>query len=132
MAGKVRGMKVINENLSKAIKGIEGDITKGLKVGLIEIQHDATLKAPVEFGTLRNSSFTDVVKTITGKIKARVGFVAKYAPYVHEAPMTLEGVPRPSPHKGVYWQGGENKFLEKALKEGTPRLIATIKRFAKR
>ena len=111
---------------------MKGILQKGLKVGLIKIQHEATLKAPVEFGTLRNSSFTDVIKTITGKIKARVGFVAKYAPYVHEAPMTLEGIPRPSPHKGVYWQGGENKFLEKALKEGAAGLIATVKRFAKR
>ena len=129
--GRVFGQKIIDDNLSKAIKGIEGDISKGLKLGLAEIQGDATLNAPVEFGVLRGSSFSGIERR-GAKTKGRVGFVAKYAPYVHEAPMTLQGQPRPSPSKGVFWQGGGNKFLERAIKEGGARLVATIKRFAKR
>ena len=129
--GKLHGGSEILKNLGKEIGLIEGDIFKGLKLGLPEIQADATQRAPVEFGVLRGSSFTDVDR-VRSKIKARVGFVAKYAPYVHEAPMTLKGQPRPSPSKGVFWQSGENKFLEKAVKEGARRLVAVIKRFAKR
>ena len=37
--GRVFGQKIIDDNLSKAIKGIEGDISKGLKLGLAEIQY---------------------------------------------------------------------------------------------
>jgi hypothetical protein len=47
-----------------------------------------------------------------------VGFEASYALFVHEAPMTLQGKPRPT--KGRYWdpQGrATNKFLEGPFRE---------------
>lgn len=133
MSVKVSGINDILKNLNKEIEQIEGNTRKGLsKVGLF-VKAEAVERAPVEFGTLRNSAFSQVSpNTFRGHPVATIGFTAKYAPYVHEAPMKLKGQPRPSrkgikANSGVYWQGGENKFLEKAVKLNIPEILDIIK-----
>jgi len=56
-----------------------------------------------------------------------VGYTARYALWVHEAPMKLKGLPRKRPHKGFYWdpQGrAQNKYLEQPFRDN----IEEIKR----
>jgi hypothetical protein len=127
MSVKVSGINGILKNLNKEIEQIEGNTRKGLsKVGLF-VKAEAVERAPVEFGTLRNSAFSQVSpNTFRGYPVATIGFTAKYAPYVHEAPMKLKGQPR-AKRTGVYWQGGENKFLEKAVKLNIPKILDIIK-----
>ena len=130
---KVTGINDILKNLNKEIKKIEGDTRTGLaKVGLF-VKAEAVERAPVEFGNLRNSAFSQLSSiSFRGNQSVTVGFTAKYAPYVHEAPMKLKGQPRAKRSgiksgSGVYWQGGENKFLEKAVKLNISEILDIIK-----
>lgn len=127
MTVKVSGLNKILKNLNKEIQKIEGNTRDGLvKVGLF-VKAEAVERAPVEFGTLRGSAFSQVSpNTYRGKPVATIGFTAKYAPYVHEAPMKLKGQPRPG-NRGSYWQGGENKFLEKSVKLNIREIVDIIK-----
>ena len=104
-------------NLNREINKIEGDISRGLKAAMIFIIGEAIPMTPKEHGVLRGSAFTSVAKN-----KARVGFTAKYAPFVHEMPDTNNFT---TPHTGP-------KFLERAIFENTRTIINIIKRRAKR
>ena len=122
----VKGLDTTLKNLNRVIQQTEGNVRKGLSKAGLFIKAEAVERAPVEFGTLRNSAFSQLSSiSFRGKPSVKVGFTAKYAPYVHEAPMKLKGQPRPG-NKGVYWQGGENKFLEKAVKWNLPAILKII------
>ena len=125
----IKGLAQVLKNLNKEINKIEGDTFKGVRAAGLFIKGEAVERAPVEFATLRNSSFTDAERRKNGSV-AKVGFTAKYAPYVHEAPMKLKGILRSSGN-GVYWQSGENKFLEKAVKFNASNIISIIAKRAK-
>ena len=152
LKGKLSGTDELLRNLRKEIKLIDGDLSDGLKAAAAFIKGEAQDLAPVDFGVLMASAFSDVVRA--GKrIVARVGFTAKYAPWVHEMPMTLKGKPRKNfgktgtqsaagpvqsvafgggSGKGNYWDGGENKFLEKAVTRNTNTILKILRRKAKR
>ena len=132
MAKKVKlaGLNDVIKNLNKEIENIEGDAFDGIKAAGLFIKGEAVERAPVEFGVLRNSAFAQTEKRAKGPVST-VGFTAKYAPYVHEAPMKLKGQPRTGKGKGVYWQGGENKFLEKAIKFNVSEIISIVAKRAK-
>lgn len=142
----VKGLKKVTANLNKAIAQIENKTKLGFEKAAIYIEGEALEITPIDVGTLRNSTFTDVQLTNT-TISARIGYTAKYAPWVHEMPMTLKGKPRAhfgrtsnqskvgpqqpmdfggGSGKGVYWQSGENKFLEKAIKRNTQTVLKII------
>lgn len=131
MAKKVKltGLNEVLKNLNKEIENIEGDTFDGIKAAGLFIKGEAVERAPVEFGVLRNSAFAQTERRTKGPVST-VGFTAKYAPYVHEAPMKLKGRPRAGA-KGVYWQGGENKFLEKAIKFNVADIISIVAKRAK-
>jgi len=150
---RVTGERKLMSNINKEIGKIEGDIEGGILAAAKFIQAESQLLTPVDFGLLRNSAFSNVFRTAKSKILGIVGYTAKYAPWVHEAPMTLKGKPRKDfgttsnhsnagPQKpksfgggsgrGVYWQGGENKFLEKAVSRNTSTILNVIKKRAKR
>jgi len=137
MAGKVLGADKILKNLNIEISKIEGDISKGLSLALVHVQGEAQENTPLEFGVLRNSAFTDV-GIVNNRVVGRIGFRAKYAPYVHEMPMKRKGQkrvgrgPDGKPRKGNYWVAGQNKFLERTLVENAPQLPAFIRKHAKR
>ena len=107
----------ITNNLNREIKKIEGDLSKGLKAAMIFIIGEAIEMTPKEHGVLRGSAFTDVDDR-----KARVGFTAKYAPFVHEMPTTNNFT---TPDTGP-------KFLEKAIFENMKTIINIIKKRAQR
>lgn len=126
---KIKGLSQVLKNLNKEIDEIEGDTFDGLKAAGLFVKGEAVERAPVEFGILRNSAFTDAERRVNDSV-VKVGFTAEYAPYVHEAPMKLKGILRAS-KKGVYWQGGENKFLEKAVKFNVMEIVGIIAKRAK-
>ena len=121
----------LHNNLNLAIQFIEGKTHKGFVAAGLFLKGEAVLEAPTEFGLLRNSAFTSSEQIFGGSI-VRVGFTAKYAAWVHEMPMINAGKPRKGKnHKGVYWQDGRNKFLERPLRENTDTILQIISNRAK-
>lgn len=129
---KVKGLDSVLKNLNKEIEGIRGNTRKGLSKAGLFIKGEAVERAPVEFGILRNSAFSQlspIARKSTASVK--IGFTAEYAAYVHEMPMVNSGKPRQGTgKKGTYWEGGENKFLEKAVKLNIKEILGIIQKEA--
>lgn len=110
----ILGEAKIKANLQKITKKMESDFEKGLTLAGLRLLRESQLMVPVDTGNLKGSGF--VQKNGAGfKTKVDVGYTAFYALWVHEAPMTLQGKPRPG-GRGRFWdpQGrAQNKFLEK-------------------
>lgn len=129
---EVKGEKELVRNVNREIGRIKGDIHKGFIVGGDMFKRRAVALAPIEFATLRQSAFKRTFKRFN-ESELYIGFKAEYAPYVHEMPMKNKGKPRTGKGaKGSYWEGGENKFLEKAIKRNLRRFLEIVKRYAKR
>jgi len=133
----VSGLRNVTANLNRAIRHVEGGTLKGMKRAAMFIQEQAMPITPHSGTTgrrkadggrgvrgggsnLRNSSFTAVEKQ-GRRIKARVGYTAKYAAWVHEMP------------NDVNWTtpGTGNKFLEKAIRRNTREILGIIRANAK-
>lgn len=112
-------------NLNKAINQIQGGTLEGVRAATLFIEAESVERTPIEFGVLRNSAYSDAEKQ-RDKIVGRVGYTAEYAPIVHELPMKLRGQPRSGKGRGVYWQGGENKFLQKAITNNLGTILKII------
>lgn len=125
----VRVTSDISKNLRKFIGAETKSLVRGVGKAVLFVKGEAVQLAPIEFGPLRGSAFSQVEKTSRG-VRGRAGFTARYAPFVHEAPMKLKGQPRVG-GKGVYWQGGENKFLSKAVNRNKMQIIKIIAKEAK-
>lgn len=143
MAVTVTGVDEVVANLNRAIAGIEGRTREGMVMAGNIVKEEAQALTPVDNGDLMNSAHTDT--TVTGtRIKTRVLYTAKYAAWVHEMPMRLRGQPRANfgrtrgglsfgggTGKGNYWDGGENKFLQKAISRNIPEILAAIRKRAR-
>ena len=147
-----KGLDKVLSNLNKEIRKIKGDVFIGVRKAGLHIQGESMELTPVDFGVLRNSAFTDAERQ-GEKSVARVGYTAKYAAAVHEFPMTLRGQPRAhfgrtrttalfgavipgrqfggGSGRGVYWEGGENKFLEKAIARNHKFILDVVQKSAK-
>lgn len=88
---------------------------RALKSASYIIRTESASMTPIETSVLINSQF-DTVEVGGTRITAKVGYTAKYALYVHNAPGKLLGANKPRPSgKGVYWgPHGEPQFLLKA------------------
>ena len=141
---KLLGLDEVQRNLSDAISNIKGNVKSGVSAGGQLIKGEAQKLTPVDEGTLRLSAFSKQTGTDDSP-RATVGYTAEYAAAVHEAPMTLKGQPRADfaqtsageqfgggSGKGKYWDGGENKFLEKAVLRNLTPLINLIAKIAGR
>ena len=117
MSVKVRGEAEVMRNLNREIGKIQGDICKGLKAAMNFIQGESVENTPKDLGVLRGSVFNDVSDS-----KARVGYTAKYAPFVHEMPDTNNFT---TPDTGP-------KFLQNAIFRNTKQIINIIAKRAKR
>lgn len=133
---EVEGLDDVLKNLNGAIEEIDGNVEKGIKAAGFFIKGESQARTPVDQGILRNSAFVKSGNSPEGPF-ATVGYTAFYAPYVHEAPMKLKGKLRPETRKtgdrsgkSFFWDGGENKFLEKAAMENFASIINIITRFA--
>lgn len=118
---RVTGEKEILRNLNKAIEGINGDIEGGLLAAAKFVQGEAQQTTPWEFSVLVNSAFSGVGR-IGKRIIARIGYTARYAPFVHEMPET-NNFSKP---------GTGPKFLENAVVKNTKVILEIIKKRAKR
>jgi len=112
----LRGMGNIQKRLKLEMEGSVRDIEDGMKLAVAHVKGESMEIAPVEFGVMVNTAFTDTeigANFVTG----RIGYTAEYAPYVHEMPET----------NNFTKQGTGPKFLEKPASEtGTiTRLIAS-------
>lgn len=131
----LKGIEKVVSNLNREIAKIEKRSARGLTVAALRVRRDSQKKTPVDEGNLRASAFTETFKVSKGPA-AVVGYTAEYAPWVHEAPGTLKGQPRPkrkgsSANRGKYWdpQGrAEPKFLEKSAKENEKNILEDIRR----
>lgn len=119
----------LSQNMRKFAKAESNSLLRGVTKAVKFIEGEAVQIAPIEFGVLRGSAFSQAEKQ-RGGIVGRAGFTAFYAPMVHEAPMKLKGQPRGN-GKGNYWQGGENKFLEKAVNRNKHTILRIIAKEAK-
>jgi hypothetical protein len=117
MAVKIEGLDDLNRQLRKIAKEAPEAVHRAAFAGALVVQGEAQKKAPVEYGNLRASAYTQKIP-----LGAEVGFTAEYALWVHEnMEEKLRGEPRPS-GLGDYWNPGESKFLEKAVNENLGKI----------
>jgi hypothetical protein len=121
MSVKMRGGREISANLNRELKRIDGDLFKGILLGMKMFQGESQEIAPHDKGVLIGSAFSDADRTRT-RVRGRVGYTAEYAPYVHEMPDETN------------WSkpGTGNKFLFKAVMNNTQRLLDIVRKYAKR
>lgn len=136
----LKGLEEVASNLNKALNTIKGKTLKGLMKSANLIESKSNEKAPIDQGNLVGTSYA----VQTSILSAEVGYTAEYAAAVHEMPMKLKGQPRKDFGKtragklfgggsgnGTYWEVGENKYLEKAVKENTDKIVKIILQEAK-
>ena len=123
----LRGLKTVLQNLNKEIEAVEGRTDKGVAAAAALIQKESVKKTPVDTGNLRGSAYVKQIKN-----SYQIGFSAKYALAVHEnVGQKLKGQPRKlGTKKGTYWETGEPKFLENAVKENKAKILQKVKSFA--
>lgn len=129
----IKNIKKVTGNLNRKIKDIKNRSIKGLTVAALQIRKDSQLKTPVDEGNLRASAYTETSRTSTGA-RATIGYTAEYAAWVHEAPGTLKGKPRPkkagsNANRGFFWDPqnrAEPKFLQKAAFGNEKKILETI------
>ena len=126
----VKGFDEVMRNLNDQINGIKDRSMAGLLEAGLKIEARSNQRVPREYGNLAGSSYAR--KAQDGGMAVEIGYTAEYALYVHEdLEMSLKGEARPS-GLGVYWgPNGENKFLEKTLRENADLIVKIIEQRAK-
>ena len=114
----VRGSQNLQRNINRAIKGTQGNISRGLLAAAIEIAKEAAILTPVDLSFLINSQYTQI---IPGELAAEVGYTIDYAPHVHEMPANTN----------FKKEGAENKFLEKAVNRKAEAIPGIIRKFSR-
>ena len=123
---KIKGYKKVRIGLENALnKKIPQNAERAAHVAGSIIGGYASLMTPVDTSNLINSQYRTVTKE--GKrVVAAIGYTAKYAAAVHNAPGTLKGKPRRT-GRGSYWDpDAEPKFLEKAATENMNEINAAV------
>jgi len=131
----VKGEKAVLKNLNRAVRKIRDNTGSGIHAAVEFVKGEAQELAPVDQGTLMNSAFAKMgsIRGFAKRIIGIAGFTAEYSAAVHEAKEVNRGKTRTGKDaKGFYWDGGENKFLEKAVVRNIPTILNLIKRFAGR
>lgn len=112
------GLGDVIRNLNLAIAKIEGGSVRGLKKAALFIEGESNETVPQDKGILINSSFSQVDPQLK---RARIGYTAKYAPFVHEMPASFN-----------YTKPGTGpKFLQKAIAENQSSILSIIAKEAK-
>jgi hypothetical protein len=120
-----RGGALVIKNLNKAITGIKGRTSGGIRLAASMIMGESKKLCPVDTGNLKGSHYVRMETSASGYPVARIGCTAEYAIYVHE---NLE-ISHPQ-HKSHNCGGGA-KFLERAYKNKAKDAIAIIIKTAK-
>lgn len=132
-------MVTSSREFSDALKRLNANrrtaFVKGVRKAVAFVKLESQKKVPVDEGNLKASAYANVEHD-KDKVSSEIGYTAKYASFVHEAPMKLKGQPRKTKlksgrAKGKYWDPQAtttNKFLEKAINENLQRLLEIIKK----
>lgn len=123
------GLDDVLNRLNLEIGGIKDRGLDGLLEAGLKIEAASNKRAPRDLGNLVGSSYAR--KAQDGSMSVEVGYGAAYAAAVHEnLEMKLKGEPRAS-GRGVYWgPKGENKFLEKTVRENEKEIVQIVARRA--
>lgn len=109
MGVQIKGLEGIQKNLRKYAKRYPTATANAMYQEGLDIERNATIRAPVEFGRLRASAYTTV--PTEGNMVVETGFGTEYALRQHEG--TNYNHPR----------GGEAKYLEKAINEQSAGMV---------
>lgn len=72
----------VNEDFSRVLESVKGNITKALETSAILVEADAKESAPVDLGQLKGSIYHKQGIDSDGAKYAEVGTNVEYAPYV--------------------------------------------------
>ncbi len=131
MATRLKGLEEVNRNLKKRLEQIGGPMTEDFVTAVVlQIRARSAALTPVMTSNLINSAFHRVYATPMG-YAGEMGYGAKYAVFVHEAPGTLMGTNTPriksEPRWGNVWDpNGEPEFLKKGLEEVIAKDLSSI------
>ncbi len=114
------GLNNVLSNLNKEIRKIEGDTLKGVRAATLFVEGESNEVVPQKFGVLINSSFSQAERQGNRSI-GRVGYTAKYAPFVHEMPASFNFTK----------SGTGPKYLQKAISENHKQILSIIAKRAK-
>jgi hypothetical protein len=118
---ELKGLGEVMRNLNRQIKDVNSRSKKGLKKAAIFIQGESQEVVPHEFGVLINTAFNSADDGIGSGPRARVGYTAEYAPFVHEMPST----------NNFTKTGTGPKFLQKPVAENHKTILDIIRKEAK-
>lgn len=125
---EITGFDEVLRNLDREVDGIKGRSIEGLLEAGLQIEAAAKRRTPVDTGNLRASAYT--IKQ--GDTAVVVGYTAAYAPFVHEATGKLAGQRRRGGSgKGLYWETGEPKFLQKAVEDNLFGILDIVRHHAR-
>lgn len=114
---KITGQKQVLSNLNREIMTIERNTAKGLLAAGLFVEGESNEHTPHDLGALVNSSFVNPPAVERGKLLVLVGYIAKYATFVHEMPES-NNFSKP---------GTGPKFLQNTLFGNTRKILAIIK-----
>jgi hypothetical protein len=103
MGAEIKGLEDIQKNLRKYAKKYPAATANAMYQEGFDIERNATIRAPVEFGRLRASAYT--TPPTQNNMVVEVGFGTEYALRQHEG--TNFNHPR----------GGQAKYLENAINQ---------------
>ncbi len=131
MAGKLMGLKKAEDSLRAIVDEVSGTrITRAITAAGIIISTESASMTPIATSTLINSQYRTIEINGT-RITSKIGYSAKYAAFVHNAPGTLLGksVNRSPASLGKVWgPSGNPKFLDKAVDNTRSMVDAAIMR----
>lgn len=136
----IKGLKQVRTNIKRELgRNVSEKAARAMNVAGSIIAGYATLMTPIDTSTLINSQYRRV--TVQGSVVvAAIGYTAKYAKWVHDAPGTLMGQPRAhfgqnragasfggGSGKGNYWSpNAEPQFLTKAGDDNRAEIDAAV------
>lgn len=150
---QVKGLDEILKNLNKQIRSIDGDITKGLILGMSLTKADSMKGTPVDTGNLRGSHYlvfsngqVEQDTKFDTKDKSGQKVAAEHAGHVSTSLSDVRSKRGPTAEIGCtafYAESvhenleaghvtGSSKFLEKAIRKNANQILSLIKRYAKR
>ena len=139
----VKGIERVRRNLKVTVDRISGRATEDAVRDILTMgSAQAQYMTPQDTGNLAQSQYAPQIDVKNGKVSGQVGYTARYAEYVHNAPGKLKGQPRAhfgktragvefggGTQRGDYWDpNAEPEFLTKGFEEIKPAIPAILKR----
>lgn len=124
-----QGIERVRLNAQQTFNNITGPVTERAVYALLsQGAAMAATMTPIDTSTLINSQYAPQIRQSAGSTTGHVGYTAEYAGWVHDAPGTLQGLPRMNGN-GNYWDpNAEPGFLEKGMEAIMPNGMAVLRR----